>query len=218
MKSHPRKQHLAVLLAIGMMAPAAFANSVQFNFGPIGAPSMTALFQDAGPNQVQLTIDAVALNGNNTLNTLCFNFNPGLDSKNLTFTQTGSVGGVSGTVTSGNDCFKVGGGSGKFDINFVFGPDFKTGDSVTYSITGIPNLSVNDFLYLETPSAGKVPGYAAGSIQQLSGLLIVQGTPEGNAVPDISSTLGLLALAMGSIALWARLPAGCRKHVNRSPV
>lgn len=205
MKSHSCKKHLPILLAAGILAaPAAFANSVQFNFGPVGAPSMTAIFQDAGPNQVQLTIDAVALNENNTLNTLCFNFNPGLDAKNLAFTQTGSVGGVSGVVSSGNDCFKVGGGSGKFDINFVFGPDFKTGDSVTYSITGIPNLSVNDFLFLETPSAGRIPGYAAGSILEESGLLIVQGNPEGNGVPDVSSTLGLLALALGAMGFLAK--------------
>lgn len=205
MNSHSCRKKLTMLLLAGILAaPAAFANSVQFNFGPVGAPSMTAVFADAGPNQVQLTIDAVALNANNTLNTLCFNFNPGLDAKDLTFTQTGSVGGVSGAVTSGNDCFKVGGGSGKFDIDFVFGADFKTGDSVTYSISGIPHLSVNDFLFLETPSAGRVPGYAAGSIQELSGLVIVQGSPEGNGVPDVSSTFGLLVLALGAVVFLAR--------------
>src|SRR5205085_11983985 len=103
-----------------------------------------------------------------------------------------SVGGVSGLVSSANDSYKVGGGSGKFDIDFIFEPDFKTGDSVTYSISGIPNLSVNDFLFLETASAGRTPGYASGSIQDLSGFFIVQGTPQEIAGPDISSTFGLL--------------------------
>lgn len=202
MKSHYYKKYLAILATAGMLAAPAFANSVQFDFGPVGSPSMTALFEDSGPNQVQLTINALALSGNNTLNSLCFNFNPGLDSKTLIFTQTGSVGGVQGTVNSANDSFKVGGGSGKFDINFIFGPDFKTGDSITYSITGIPSLSVNDFLYLETPSAGRVPGYAAGSIQELSNIVIVQGAPR--AVPDISSTFGLLLTALLGVGFLAR--------------
>jgi len=163
---------------------------------------MTALFEDIGPNQVQMTIDAVALTGNNTINSLCFNFNPAFNSKDLTFTQTGSVGGVQGLVSSANDSYKVSGGGGKFDIDFIFGPDFKTGDSVTYSITGIPGLSVNDFLYLETASAGRVPGYAAGSIQELSGLVIIQGAPQ--AVPDISSTFGLLVLGLVAVGFLAR--------------
>jgi len=205
MKSHSCKKYLVTLMAAGILAaPAAFANSVQFNFGPVGSPSMTALFEDTGLNQVQLTINAVSLSGDNTLNSLCFNFNPGTDAKQLVFTQTGSIGGVQGNVKSSNDSYKVGGGSGKFDINFSFGSDFKTGDSVTYSITGIPSLSVNDFLYLETPSAGRTPGYAAGSIQELSGLLIVQGTPQQNAVPDVSSTFGLLGLALAAIGVLAR--------------
>jgi len=195
--------YLAILTAVGVLtAPAAFANSVLFDFGPSGSPTMTALFQDVTPGQVQLSIDAVNLNGNSTLNSLCFNFNPNFDSTSLIFNQTGSVGGVSGKVSSGNDSYKVSGGSGKFDIDFVFGADFVTGDSVTYSITGIPNLSVNDFLFLETPSAGREPGYAAGSIQELSDVVVVQGAPR--TVPDASSTFGLFAMALAGVGLGAR--------------
>jgi hypothetical protein len=203
MKSHSYKTYLAILSAVGILAaPAAFANSVQFDFGPVESPSMTALFQDSGPGHVQLTIDALNLTGNNTLNSLCFNFNPNFDATGLIFTQTGSVGGVSGKVSSGNDSYKVGGGSGKFDIDFVFGADFVTGDSVIYSITGIPDLSVNDFLFLETPSAGRIPGYAAGSIQELSDVVIVQGEPR--TVPEVSSTFGLLALALVAVGFGVR--------------
>ncbi len=205
MKSHYHKMFRAILLSAGILAArAAFANSVEFDFGPAGAPTMTALFQDAGPGQVQLTIDAVNLNGSDALNSLCFNFNPGLDATSLIFTQTGLVGGVGGRVSAANDSYKVGGGSGKYDINFVFGPNFVTGDSATYSITGIPDLSVNDFLFLATPSAGRLPGYAAGSIQELSDVLIVQGEPDLRGVPEISSTFGLLALALVGIGVLAR--------------
>lgn len=203
MKSQYYKTYLAVLLAAAVLAaPAAFANSIQFNFGPPGAPALTALVQDVQPGQVNLTIDALNLNGNNSINSICFNFDPAFDAKDLTFTQTGSVGGVSSQVSSANDSYKVSGGSGKFDIDFIFGPDFHTGDSVTYSITGIPNLSVNDFLFLETPSAGRTAGYASSSIQELSGLDIIQGTPQ--TVPDISSTFGLVGLGLVSLAFMPR--------------
>jgi len=109
---------------------------------------------------------------------------------------------VQGKVSSANDSYKVGNGSGKFDIDFVFGADFVTGDSVTYSITGIPNLSVNDFLFVETLSAGHTPGYAAGSIQELSDVVIVQGEPR--TVPEVSTTFGLLAIALLGIGFVAR--------------
>src|SRR3569833_1047711 len=106
MKSHSCKKYLATLMAAGILAaPAAFANSVQFNFGPVGSPSMTALFEDTGLNQVQVTINAVSLSGDNTLNSLCFNFNPGTDAKQLVFTQTGSIGGVQGNVKSSYDSY-----------------------------------------------------------------------------------------------------------------
>jgi hypothetical protein len=203
-KLHYYKTCRAILLAAAILAaPAAFANSVQFDFGPAGAPVLTALFQDAGPGQVNLTIDAFALNGN-SVNSICFNLNPIFDANELNFTETSSAGGVSGLARSANDSYKVTGGGGKFDIAFTFDPNFQTGDSVTYSITGIPNLSVSDFLFLETATAGGIPGYAAGSIQQFSGLVIVQGTPNVSAVPDIPSTLGLLVMAMIAVGILAR--------------
>src|SRR6185312_4974792 len=124
---------------------------------------MTALFQNDGPNQVKLTISALGA-GNFSLNSLYFNFNPVLDSKNLTFSQTGSVGDGQGQVSTGNDSYKVNGGSGKFDINLTFGgsPAFVTGDSLMFTITGDGGLTVNDFLFQETASAGNTPRYAAG--------------------------------------------------------
>lgn len=203
MKFHYYKTFRAILWAAAIVAaPTAFANSIQFDFGPVGTPVLTALFQDAVPGQVNLTINALALNGN-SINSLCFNLNPTFDAKNLLFTETSSAGGVSGSVRSANDSYKVIGGGGKFDIDFTFDPDFQTGDSVTFSITGIPNLTVNDFLFRETASAGRIPGYAAGSIQELTGLTIIQGNPNEQAVPDISSTFGLLLSAMVAVGILA---------------
>jgi hypothetical protein len=200
------KSWLAILLAVPILAaPAAFGNAIRFDFGPAGTPSMTALFEDSGPNQIQLTITALALSGNNSVNSLYFNFNPAFDSQNLTFTQTGSIGGVQGSASTANDSYKASGGGGKFDININFNQNatFVTGDVATFSITGIGDLSVNDFLYQETAAAGRSPTYAVGSLQELSGVVVVQGTPTTD-VPDVAPTFGLLGLGLLTIGLFSR--------------
>ena len=208
-KSQYNKTWLAILLAGGILAaPAAFGNAIRFDFGPTGSPSMTALFEDVAPNQIQLTITALSLSGNNDfINSVYFNFNPAFDSRTLTFTQTGSIGGVQGLANTANDSYKAIGGGGKFDINLAFGPTFSTGDVVTFAITGPNGLSINDFLFQETAAAGRSPTYAAGSFQELSGIVIVQGTPITTteiSAPDAASTLGLLVLGLFSISLLSR--------------
>jgi hypothetical protein len=204
-RSQNKKTWLAILLAGGILAaPAAFANTIQFDFSPTGTPAMTALFEDAGPNQLKLTISAGALSDGNSINSVYFNFNPGFDSKNLTFAQIGSTGDVQGLANSANDSYKAIGGGGKFDINLAFGPKFTAGDAVTFLITCPYDFSIDDFLFLETAAAGRSPIYAAGSIQEKNGVVIVQGTPTAENVPDAASTLGLLALGLLSIGFFSR--------------
>jgi hypothetical protein len=207
LKSQYHKAWLAILLAAEILgAQAVFGNSVQFNFGPVGNPSVTAVFQDVGPGQVQLTIDALALPANNFIDSLYFSLNPAFDSRNLIFTQTDSSGGVHGTVNNANDSFKVGGGSGKFDFELVFDQTFAfiTGHTVTYSITGIGGLSANDFLYQETATAGRLPNYAAGSVRDFSGIVVIDGTPQGPSAPDTASTFGLFLLGLFTLGFWNR--------------
>jgi hypothetical protein len=207
MRFKSNKTWLAILLAGQILAvPAAFGNAIQFNFGPAGTPSVTALFEDVGPNQIQLTVTALALSGDNSINSLYFNFNPVFDSRNLVFTQTGSIGGVQGSASAANDSYKAGGGGGKFDINLIFSqsPTFVTGDVATFSITSLGDLSVDDFLYQETAAAGRSPTYAVGSLQELTGIVVVQGTPTVSNVPDAAPTFGLLALGLFAIGLFSR--------------
>jgi hypothetical protein len=202
--NYHHKTWRAILLATALLAaPAAFASSIQFNFDSGGTPAATAVFVDDGPNQVQLTITALTAN---PINSLFFNFNPLLDAHNLIFTETDSVGGVLGGVSCANDSYKVGGGSGKFDINLKFGtsPSFVLGDSVTFSISGIAGLSVDDFLFQETPAAGTSPNYAAGSLQELDNIVVVPGTPNEQSVPDVASTCGLLVLGLLAIGFLPR--------------
>jgi hypothetical protein len=208
LKSQYHKAWLAILLAAEILgAQAAFGTSVQFNFGPIATPSVTAVFQDIGPGQVQLTINALALPANNFIDSLYFSLNPVFDSKNLIFIKTDTLGGVNGTVNTANDSFKVRGGSGKFDIDLVFDHTsaFITGHTVTFSISGIIGLSANDFLFQETPTAGHLPNYAAGSVQDLSGIVVVEATIQDAAgVPDVASTFGLFLLGLFTLGFWNR--------------
>lgn len=196
---------LAIVLAVEIIAaPATFGNAIRFDFGPAGTPAVTALFEDVGLNQVNLTITAPGLVGNNSVNSLFFNFNPAFDSHNLIFTQTSSIGGVQGSANNANDSYKVSGGGGKFDIKLDFNqaPAFIAGNSVTYSITGVSGFSVSDFLFLQTPAAGRIPTYAAGSLQELSGIVVVNGSPQ--TVPDGASTFSLLALCLTAFPWAAR--------------
>jgi len=202
MKLPFQKLLLPVLLATAiLLPPVAFGDAIRFDFGPVGATALTAVFDDAGPNEVELTITGLALSGDNSVQSLCFNFNPGFDARNLMFTQTSQIGGVQVSVKTGNDSYKVSGGSGKFDIDLLFDPftTFKTGDMVTYCITGISGLSLNDFLFLDTPSAGWLPTYAASSLQESSGIVTIEGTPR--AAPDAMSTFGVLAVSIVIVKL-----------------
>jgi hypothetical protein len=201
----------AVVLAGGMVAaPGAFANSALFDFGPNGTTLMTALFQDAGPGQVDLTVTAVNLDANNSVNSLFFCLNPLLDAKDLVFTQTDPPGGAQGVVSLGNDSFKVGGG-GKFDIDMSFGPTpaFDNGDMTHFTISGISGLTVNDFLFQETASAGHSQCYAQGSLLTLDSVVIVDGSLNRDdgpnvSVPDGGATAGLLAMGLAGVGLFAR--------------
>jgi hypothetical protein len=146
------------------------------------------------PNQVNLTITASGFSGGNSINALFFNFNPSFDVAGLTFTQIAPIGGLQGNVNLANNSYKASGG-GKFDIKIDFSSSpFSTGNTLVYSITGLGNFSVNDFAFPNTPSAGHPLSYAASSIQDLSQVVIVNGSP--SPVPEAASTAGLLGLAM----------------------
>lgn len=203
----------AVLVAAQMQfAQLAFGNAIRFDFGEPATsavgdsiPMMSALFDDVGPNQVELTITANGLAGSDSGRAFYFNFNPAYDASELVFDQAGSVGGVQGSVSTGVNSIKTGGG-GKFDIMLGIGqsPAFVSGDSLTYMITGPMNFSVEDFMFQDTAAAGVSPTYAASSIQQLSGVVVLNGNPTAVSVPDATSTAGLFGLALVALVLVFR--------------
>jgi hypothetical protein len=205
------------LLAALLIQSTSTATSITYNFdhtlsgfAPQGpTPWLTATFADSGAGSVNLTLSAAGLIGTESVSQWYFNLSPALDPAGLTFTRTASAGSFANPAVSvGSDAFKPD-HDGKYDIqvNFGEGEDNSTrfggGDSVTFSITGIPQLRATDFLFGNTPAAGHGEILTAAYIQTV-GQAIVIDTPPG-PVPDSSLTLLLLGFAGIPLELCRRL-------------
>src|SRR3569833_2364898 len=146
---------IAAVTAAGMLNAA--ASSVTYDFGqvsggsaPAGTPPwVQAVFSDAGmpADTVQLTLSAGNLAGSAYVSCWYFNIDSLLDPTALQFTGAGSSGSFTApAISTGANGFKAG-SDGKFDILFAFsstGDDstrFTSGDSVTFTITGIGGLT-----------------------------------------------------------------------------
>src|SRR3569833_1720490 len=145
---------IAAGTAAGMLNAA--ASSVTYDFGqvsggsaPAGTPPwVQAVFSDAGmpADTIQLTLSAGNLAGSAYVSCWYFNLNPTINPTALNFTASGSSGSFAGpTITSGVNALNSG-PDGKFFILVCFtssGDDstrFGSGDTVTYTISGISGL------------------------------------------------------------------------------
>jgi hypothetical protein len=213
---------LLMVLAL-LISPKVSANSVNsltYDFdhtltgvapaGPI--PWLTAVFQNSGPNSVQVTLSASGLTGTESVNQWYFNLNPAYNPANLVFTETASTGSFGApTVLAGANAFKAD-HDGKYDVEFNFssaaGATFGGGDSVTFNITGINGLNVLDFLFANTPAAGHDPLLASASVQTLGEAVIIDNPPIEGMVPEVAQTALLLGLASMAVE-------GCRRKLLR---
>jgi hypothetical protein len=219
---------IAAMSALGVLNSA--ANTVTYDFGqvsggptPAGTPPwVEASFSDAGlpSDTVQLTLTAENIAAGAYVNCWYFNVNSLLNPSSLQFTQTGSAGSFGGpTIATGANSFKAG-SDGKFDILFGFnstGDDstrFTSGDSVTFTITGISGLTVQDFAELST-SAGGSGAYTSAAHIEAGGDCPSWVNPTattqilGNAdtrpsVPDTSATIALLGTSLAAIGVFGR--------------
>jgi len=189
---------------------------------PTGTPPwLQASFTDTGlpANTVQLTLSAVNLLPNESVSCWYFNLNPTLNPTSLSFGSPSDVGAFnSPSVQTGTDAFKAA-GSGKYDVLFTFAGSgdastvFGSGDSVTYTITGI-GLSAADFSFLSTPGGGAGPYASAAHIVSdgqsgwvdPSTVLHASAVIPDFAVPDASTTLMLLSVSVVAVAAfgWRR--------------
>jgi hypothetical protein len=219
---------IAAVSAVGVLNSA--ASTVTYDFGevsggptPAGTPPwVEASFSDLNmpADTVQLTLTAENLAAGSSVSCWYFNVNSLLVPTSLQFTQTGSTGSFGGpTISTGANAFKAG-PDGKFDILFAFnstGDDsslFTSGDSVTFTITGISGLTVQDFNELST-SAGGVGAYtSAAHIESApsdcpswvnpSLTTQIQGNADTRSVPDASSTIALLSASLVGIGAFRR--------------
>lgn len=220
---------IAAVSAAGVLTSA--ASTLTYDFGqvsggaaPAGTPPWAqAVFTDAGlpAGTVQLTLSAGNLAGSAYVSCWYFNLNSIIDPTALNFSVAGSTGSFSGpTVSTGANAFKAG-PDGKFDVLFAFssGGDsstqFGSGDSVTYTITGISGLTVDDFNQLSTsaggsgayPSAvhidpgtdGTCPAWVNPSSSQFLG-----NAEDQRGVPDTSATIALLGASVAGIETLRR--------------
>jgi len=224
MKLNIRTLGRIVALSVAGMLPAS-ASTLNYTFGqvsggtsPAGSPPwLQAVFTDNGlpANTVNLTLTAGNLSGGDFVTCWYFNLNPALNPTGLNFTVSSSTGSFTApSIQAGANGFKAG-PDGKFDLLFGFtstGNDstrFTSGDSLTFTITGISGLTVDDFSGLSTsaggsgayPSAARVASGsdvpAAGWINPISTLR--QNGDTTPAVPDGATTSVLLGVSLVAI-------------------
>jgi hypothetical protein len=213
----------ALSLAVGLSAS---GSTVGYNFGevsggtaPAGSPPwIQAVFSDSGsPNTVNLTLSAGNLSGNDFVTCWYFNVNPALNLSTMTLTASGSAGSFTGpSVQTGANAFKAG-PDGKFDLLFQFASTgdnstrFTSGDSLTFTITGIGGLTADDFNALSTCTGGSAAYASAAHIESTDGdgwinptSTIQQDAETAPRVPDGGATVVLLGASLVAIEAFRR--------------
>ena len=124
-------------------------------------PWITATFDDSfgGANDVRLTMSAVNLVDAESIKQWYFNFDPGLDPTQLSFSLIGIPGSVPNNINTGIDAYKAG-GDGWFDIQFEFPPPkgdspsrFTAGETVVYDISYISPIDFSSFNFTSAPDS-----------------------------------------------------------------
>jgi hypothetical protein len=165
-------------------AAAANADTITYSFntefsggqapgGP--APWVTATFTQINSHDVRLTISTSGLTGREGVSELDFNLLPALASELSKLSFTFDSGTQAQTVKAKQDGFKAD-GDGLYDLQFAYGTGngaLGAGLTSVYEITDPttdPTLSAASFLALSSPSGGHGPFYAAGHVQNTTGV------------------------------------------------
>jgi hypothetical protein len=174
-------------------------------------PWLTATIDDGGvPGSVDLTLEATALVGSEFVFDWLFNVDPALDPTLLVFSAPTKMGSFTDpTIGLGVDAFHAA-GARYFDIEVAFSHTagesvkFGAGDSVSYTITGMPGLTADAFQFSGVPGRFRDSTDVAFSFESVAHVGGIG--PEGEysgwiAVPEPSA---LVMLALGGVALGVR--------------
>ena len=171
-------------------------------------PWLTTTFDDGGgTGSVLLTLTAAHLTGGEFVSGWYLNLDVALDVEDLEFSEPTKIGSfTTPTINLGTDAYKSD-GDGTYDILLSFATSdgaptrFTAGDSLTYTITGIPTLTAESFDCLSTTAGGHGPHTHAAHVQGIGPDGELSGWVTGPCAPEPTS-IGLLIL--GSLALVRR--------------
>jgi hypothetical protein len=179
------------------------------------APWLTVTIDDGGAaGSVTLTLAATNLTDAEFVSQWNLNLDPLLDPTDLIFSAPTKVGTFdSPTISTGVDAFTADGG-GKYDIDFAFATSgagggvhrFGVGDSVQYTVTGVPTLVASSFDFFGAPHGNHGPFETAAHVQAIGSSDSDSGwvTGIGVAIPEPASAALVLSGLAAVIALRRR--------------
>jgi hypothetical protein len=183
---------------------------------PAGTPPWLRVTIDDhdGVGSVDLTLTAINLVASEFVTEWDLNLDPTLSPASLIFsapTKTGTF--ADPTIGLGVNAFQAD-GDGLYDISFGFSTSgagggvnrFTAGDSVSYTISGIPTLNAFSFLFLSAPSGGKGPFYTAAHVQGIGASGNDSGwvAPQNGGVIIIPEPVSAAAFGVAGLLLAAR--------------
>lgn len=203
-------QALATIVTYGM--------NMEFSGGvspSASAPWVVVKIDDFNlTGMVDMKITAPGLTGSENLSGLYLNLDPALDPTDLLFSApTQNRAYTTPTIGTGTNAFKAD-GDGRYDILLSFsvgGPPstFVGGDSLEYTISGIPTMNALSFFQLSEPSGGHGPYTSAAHIQNTGGGgfsgWVTDGTNGSTDIPEPGSVILFLIGAVGVLGYrWRR--------------
>jgi hypothetical protein len=194
-----------------------YAMNLEFSGGTApsaSAPWVVVTIDDFNlSGMVDLKVTAPGLTGSENLSGLYLNLDPALDPTDLLFSApTQNRAYTTPTIGTGTNAFKAD-GDGRYDILLSFStggpPDtFVGGDSLEYTISGIPTLDALSFFQFSDPSGGSGPFTSAAHVQNTGGGgfsgWITDGTSGSIDIPEPTSAVLLLIGAVGLLGFRFR--------------